>query len=236
MRFVLLFIALLTRSFWVMAQDILPELASTRTNQSPKIDGNISDSCWKNLPIASNFTVSEPVYGAKPAAATEVKILYDNRAIYVCAKLYDLHPDSISHELGKRDDNVNADFFSVTFDTYNNRQDAFVFGVYASGVQKDYKIEIQKIGENGLPVQRFTCKQKNGEEKYPLSRICTIHKTFPGIRLKLILPFQVPASGFGRGNLGWIFPEQCPDEGRYHTIHIEIFIYNQSRCQERIVL
>lgn len=140
MRFVLLFIALLTRSFWVMAQDILPELASTRTNQSPKIDGIISDSCWKNLPIASNFTVSEPVYGTKPAAATEVKILYDNRAIYVCAKLYDLHPDSISHELGKRDDNVNSDFFSVTFDTYNNRQDAFVFGVYASGVQKDYKI------------------------------------------------------------------------------------------------
>ena len=83
MRIVLFFIALLSSSFLVMAQDTLPELAATRTNNSPKIDGIISDSCWKNLPIASNFTVSEPVYGAKPAASTKVKVLYDNRAIYI---------------------------------------------------------------------------------------------------------------------------------------------------------
>ncbi|MBK9798295.1 MAG: hypothetical protein IPP56_00695 [Bacteroidetes bacterium] len=73
MRFVLFLIALLSSSFLVMAQDTLPELAATRTNNSPKIDGIISDSCWKNLPIATNFTVSEPVYGSKPSAITKVK-------------------------------------------------------------------------------------------------------------------------------------------------------------------
>lgn len=113
---------------------------ATRITLSPKIDGNPDDVCWQNTLTETNFHIYEPSWGEIPKDPTEVKICYDNQAIYIYAQLNDAHPDSIFHELGSRNDVVNADYFEVEFDTYNNRQDAFIFGVFASGVQRDYKL------------------------------------------------------------------------------------------------
>mgnify|MGYP000569044432 CR=1 FL=1 len=43
-------------------------------------------------------------------------------------------------QLGERDDRLNADHFTVSFDTYNKKLDAFTFKVSASGVQSDSRI------------------------------------------------------------------------------------------------
>ena len=67
-------------------------------------------------------------------------MLFDDNNIYVLGYCYDDHPDSILTQLGERDDNLNADLFSVSFDTYNNMLDAFTFSVSASGVQSDSRI------------------------------------------------------------------------------------------------
>ena len=73
-----------------------------------------------------------------PSFRTEVKIAYDDYAIYVLAQMYDPHPDSILSQLGLRDEeHLNADMFSIEFDTYNNQLDAYSFTVSASGVQID---------------------------------------------------------------------------------------------------
>ena len=117
----------------------LPSMRALRTQTAPKIDGVLNDDCWKNVPSQSNFKISEPNWGAETKEKTEVKIIYDNQCIYISAMMYDNHPDSISQESGNRDDDVNADYLGVGFDTYNNRQDAFVFVLYASGVQEDFK-------------------------------------------------------------------------------------------------
>lgn len=86
----------------------------------------------------SNFTQYVPVYGAGTRFKTEVRFLYDNTALYVLANLYDDNPDSILVQLGNRDDGrLNADYFAFALDTYHNNLDAYIFGVYASGVQFD---------------------------------------------------------------------------------------------------
>ncbi len=135
--FVVVFLVPITTAF---SQDSLRSMHAFRTKQAPKIDGEEKDACWKDILAETDFKIYEPAWGTQPNEKTEVKICYDNQAVYLYAKMYDLSADSISHELGSRNDNVNADLFSVEFDTYNNRQDAFIFGIYASGVQKDYKL------------------------------------------------------------------------------------------------
>jgi len=113
---------------------------ATKVVSGPKIDGKLDDDIWKNAEIRDDFIQSDPTEGNSPTYRTEVRVLYDDFAIYIGAMMYDDHPDSILHELGNRDDDLNADNFSVAFDTYNKQQDAFVFSVYASGVQVDYKM------------------------------------------------------------------------------------------------
>lgn len=120
------------------AQDSLKTLRASRTSAQPRIDGFIDDPAWQLAETAVGFVQNTPVEGAPPYRETEVKILYDDYAIYIGALMYDSSPDSILRQLGNRDDEgLNADMFRFSLDPYNTRQDAYVFGVYASGVQSD---------------------------------------------------------------------------------------------------
>jgi hypothetical protein len=109
----------------------------TRVPVSPRIDGVLDDEVWAGAMVAGDFIQNSPVENAAVSFPTEVRILYDNNAIYVGAMLYDNSPDSIRRQLGLRDNYVNADAFRIVFDTYNTQQDAFDFSVTASGVQGD---------------------------------------------------------------------------------------------------
>ena len=118
-----------------------PSIAATRIQKSPKIDANLDDIAWQNAPIAGDFVVYSPKFGDKPTHPSEVKIVYDNEAIYVGAKLYDKEPTKISRELGQRDDpSVAADHFVLALDTYNDDQNGTRFGVTAAGVQFDSRV------------------------------------------------------------------------------------------------
>lgn len=112
-------------------------LSALRTSEKIKVDGLATEQSWKNAQIASNFLELNPTEGEKPVFKTEVKVLFDNNNLYFLAYCYDNSPDSILTQLGERDDRLNADLFTVSFDTYNKMLDAFTFSVSASGVQSD---------------------------------------------------------------------------------------------------
>lgn len=132
------------------ATDSLKHYQATRIHEKLKIDGNLNEPAWQKANTINDFVMFRPNEGGTPTQRTEVKIIYDNSALYVGAILYDSAPDSILRELGLRDGadpssgsgfgDINADFFQIAFDPYNKRQDAYYFGVYASGVQADSKI------------------------------------------------------------------------------------------------
>ncbi|HKR07372.1 MAG TPA: DUF5916 domain-containing protein, partial [Bacteroidia bacterium] len=130
--------------------DTTKKYLATRVSAAPKIDGILDDDIWKNSTALSDFVMSRPIENSAPTQKTEFKIIYDNTAIYVSAMMYDTAPDSILHELGLRDAqdpngnqnsaiDLNADYFRFVIDPYNARQDAYDFGIYASGVQADSK-------------------------------------------------------------------------------------------------
>ncbi|PLW94741.1 MAG: hypothetical protein C0592_02000 [Marinilabiliales bacterium] len=109
------------------------------TDNAPKIDGHLNDPCWNNAEVNGDFTQYSPYHGNKPTQKTEVKLLYNHRGIFVAATCYDTAPDSILRQLGDRDENLNSDMFSILIDPYANNQDAYVFEVFASGPQADWR-------------------------------------------------------------------------------------------------
>ena len=139
MKYIFTFFLIVISTF-LFANDTLKICTAVRIEAPPKIDGVLDEEVWmKAIPI-NDFVMNRPVEGGVPTQKTEVRIVYDNKASYVGAMLYDTHPDSILHELGNRDDqDLNDDFFRFVIDPYNLLQDAFDFGVYASGVQADSK-------------------------------------------------------------------------------------------------
>jgi hypothetical protein len=127
--------------FICFGQDTLKQIEAIRIVEPPKIDGQLDDVSWQNAPQATGFTESSPAPGTPSSQQTFVKILYDNSAIYIGAFMHDTAPDSILKELSTRDrGNVNADFFEVYFDTFDDDQNGFAFAVTSSGVQSDAKL------------------------------------------------------------------------------------------------
>jgi len=132
---ILLFFAFL--SFSAYSQKKTLQAKSTIENIT--IDGKIDEEAWKTAPIATDFIMFEPDNG-KPISEnkkTEVKVLYDNTAIYIYAKLYDNEPGKILKEITQRDIIGTADVFGVFINGFNDGQQDFQFFVSASGVQMD---------------------------------------------------------------------------------------------------
>lgn len=112
-------------------------LLAVRTATPPVIDGRLDDSVWQDAPADDRFWQSFPNDGHEPSEQTEIRILYDDVAVYVGVRLLDREPERIVQRLTRRDREVEADTVSVGFDSRHDHSTAFVFVVGASGVQRD---------------------------------------------------------------------------------------------------
>ncbi|EIA09548.1 DUF5916 domain-containing protein [Flavobacterium frigoris] len=115
-------------------------LFAKSTTSNITIDGKINEAAWTENPeIASNFIMFEPDNG-KPISEdkkTEIKVLYDNDAIYISALLYDSEPNKIQKEITNRDVFGVSDHFSVSINGFNDGQQDYTFYVSAAGGQMD---------------------------------------------------------------------------------------------------
>ena len=121
----------------VFASDTSKVIHAVRIDYPPVIDGWVNDPQWQLATPVLDFTQFDPEEGALPTEVTSVRVLYDDRAVYVGVICYDAHPQKIVRQLTRRDRSSEADRFSVMIDSYYDRQTAFVFVANVSGVQSD---------------------------------------------------------------------------------------------------
>jgi len=171
-------VLLLLITLTLQSQNAVSNLTSRKTAvavrvlNAPRINGILDDTAWIKAPVTGDFKQSLPLFGHEPSFPTEVRILYDDYAIYVGALMHDPHPDSILMQLGNRDDdNLNADMFEVEFDTYNNQLDAYSFTVTSSGVQLDARKSDETYNGVWLSAVRKTEKGWVAELMIPYSAI-----------------------------------------------------------------
>ena len=109
-----------------------------RVNNHISIDGKLNEKEWDNALPAKDFIMFYPDNGKEenPDKKTEVKILYDDEAIYVGAIMYD-NPENILKEIKLRDQFGTSDHFGVFFNGFNDNQLEYRFFISAAGVQLD---------------------------------------------------------------------------------------------------
>lgn len=114
-------------------------IRAVRTSEPPTINGDLRDDAWQQANSASGFYQYQPYNDRMATYDTEVRVLYDDHALYIAAKMFDPAPDSILQEMGLRNsgDNLNADRFYVDINPFDDGINGFRFQVSASGVQTD---------------------------------------------------------------------------------------------------
>ena len=103
-------------------------IRALRANEHIKIDGLLTENVWQGDGY-SGFLQSEPDDGKPATEKTVVWVAFDNKAIYVAARMFDSEPDKITALLGRRDDFVDSDWFIFSVDPYYDRRSGFQFAI-----------------------------------------------------------------------------------------------------------
>jgi hypothetical protein len=130
-------------------EKIVKQLPAVRTTQKIVVDGDLSDEAWKSAPVATDMVEWRPTYGVieDEKNKTEIRILYDNAAIYISGFCHQSSRDSISAELVGRDVVGVNDFVGVLFDTYNDKINGF--GYYVTPLGEQFDAKYSSNGEDG---------------------------------------------------------------------------------------
>lgn len=112
-------------------------VAARRTGEI-NLDGRLDEPAWHAAQPAGGFVQSYPKPGQSATDPTEVRVLYDDAALYVGIRMFDQHPDSIAAQLARRDaSGIYSDWAHLIVDSYHDRRTAFRFSVNPKGVKKD---------------------------------------------------------------------------------------------------
>ena len=115
-------------------QDMSIKRATTPIN----IDGVMDEGAWAEADIAERFRQYFPYDSSEAIAPTEVRMTYDDNFIYVVDVMRSLGPRKYVIPSLRRDYRGEAyDGFTVIFDTYKDKTNAFLFGINPYGVQRE---------------------------------------------------------------------------------------------------
>lgn len=126
-----------------------PSLQALRTSGPIRVDGRLDEAAWAGAAPATGFQQEWPLRGEASRQHTEVRVLYDDRYLYVGARMHhdralDGGTSTIVRRLHRRDQDSQSDWFSVALDSTRDRRTALVFEVNAAGVQRDQVIYADK--------------------------------------------------------------------------------------------
>ena len=107
----------------------------------PVIDGRLDDAAWGQVAPMTGFIQREPSDGQPTSERTEVRVVFDDEALYVGVWAFDSRPTEIvpgerirDYEVGESDNVI------LIFDTYKDEQNGFVFGTTPAGIEYDGQV------------------------------------------------------------------------------------------------
>ncbi|MEJ5263915.1 MAG: DUF5916 domain-containing protein [Bacteroidales bacterium] len=117
---------------WINSSYYKRVYVTQRIDNPPHIDGKLDDACWQLGQWSEDFVQQTPREGAKASQRTQLKVLYDDKYIYVAFKCYDNEPEKILHEVGNRDE-LAGDVVGINFDSYYDHKTGYEFNITAGG-------------------------------------------------------------------------------------------------------
>jgi hypothetical protein len=115
--------------------------SAARATDPPLIDGRLDDAAWAQAPLMTGFIQREPRDGQPASERTDVRVVFDDEALYVGVWAFDSRPAEIVPGERIRDYDVSAsDNVILILDTYRDQQNGFVFGTTPAGIEYDGQV------------------------------------------------------------------------------------------------
>ncbi len=124
--------------------DPRPAAHAARRTGSISIDGKLDEAAWAAATPIGELTQSVPNEAKAPSEKTELRVLYDDGAIYIGARMFDsMGAKGVRGVLTRRDQLLNdntltSDKISLVFDPYHDKNSRMWFELNPLGVKGDH--------------------------------------------------------------------------------------------------
>jgi hypothetical protein len=121
------------------AQDPEPvTMRAYRLTQPLVVDGLLDDAVYHTTEPAPKFLQQEPRVGELATEQTEMWVFFDDRNVYVSARMHDSEPDRMVADEMRRDASIyQNEHFVVVFDTFHDHRTGFFFQTNPLGAVRD---------------------------------------------------------------------------------------------------
>lgn len=121
-----------------VAEDSKPILrAQQLASEEVDLDGYLREGVWSTAEPITDFVQQEPVEGGEPSERTEIRVAFDEDALYIGAMLYD-DPAGILAYQKRRDVGLGTDDrFMFIFDTFLDGRTGYFFEINPAGLMGD---------------------------------------------------------------------------------------------------
>jgi len=126
-------------------------ITAVRIETPPMVDGVMDDSCWRLATPVTDFKQREPKEGLAATERTEIRLVYDDRALYIGVWCFDTEPDKlVANELRRDFSYAQEDNIEIIFDTYRDLRNGFLFVTNPNGARFDALVtdEGKNVNEN----------------------------------------------------------------------------------------
>ncbi len=114
------------------------QLTAVRTAGDITLDGALDEPAWREATAATRFVQNEPREGEAATHDTEVRVVYDDEALYFGVFAKDDRPgDAIVSDLKKDFNTATSDTFRVVIDTFHDERNGYQFAINPAGARWD---------------------------------------------------------------------------------------------------
>lgn len=109
----------------------------SQTQEKIVLDGELNEPAWQSASKAASFWQYFPMDTIQAQSQTEIWMMYDEANLYVATKCYSTGENYIVPSLKRDYVFTGSDNLTLVIDTYNDKLNAFVFGINPYGVRRE---------------------------------------------------------------------------------------------------
>ena len=133
-----IFISFITVGFSQSEKFLNKKILAKKINEEIILDGEMTENFWINAESVSNFFQYRPRDSVSAELDTEFRIAYDDKFIYILAKMEDISDKKFVLGDLKRDFfGGSVDYISFTFDTFLDETNGYNFGLSPYNIQRE---------------------------------------------------------------------------------------------------
>ena len=124
-------------------------LTAIRAASGITLDGALDEPAWAEAPLANGFIQNDPREGTAATYDTDVRVLYDDDALYFGVFAHDMEPSKIIVSDLKKDYNTgSSDGFRIVLDTFHDGRNAYQFATNPAGAKWDSQMSSEGRDNN----------------------------------------------------------------------------------------